>query len=768
MEKSGKKKIWRRVKKSILAFLILIAIGWAFGYLYARPVIETKIKNAFSSATGGRYELSFDQLSINYAERGIFIENLHIHPKADSLASLENTNLMELTCAQVSITQIDFLKTFLKRGFSADELELESPNFIIWRNKNDSIQKSVDTTQQQIGNLNLEKIRVKNAKVLFKNRQDNNLLFQTEKLDLFMDGFGLTPDLIPLYDHFTIESSNNSMGLFHGQEFKIEKLFLTGNNDYTGLSASGFDISEIDSSLRKALKIPDEITFSLDAISIESESLIELTQQLVKGKTHTINISKLLLTHPQIAIETKRSEHEKSTEASDNFNRVSKKLSLPSIDKIGIVDGEFLWTEYGAKKPVLQISHIHILANGLRPRMGEKVPLIYSTAEINTGKTTFTYPNTEYSFYADNVQYRSVTDSLKINHFKCLPHKSIDSFYVNKKWREDRFEFYCDTIHFHRLRIIDFAYKNAFNPGIIVFRSPELKAYTDKRLNHDPSFIKPFPLERLRQIDGDYQIGKITFKNGKATYSEKVQDSPGLGTLKLAEANMEITGLKSQTTITDTAHVAFNCTLGSGSYAEMFLDIPLFGKDEIQYARGHIKNLPFKQLNSITENTVYMGFAGGELDSAWFNFKAINGTSEGLSVFYYNNLKVKIYKLVDVPAYKTKVLFNKTFLSLAANFLINKNNPTEEGYSMPGKLSFKRDKLKGPLNFWIKTIMTGLMNTVIDDISELKDLQGEIKNLKSESKTGILSKMKANPIKKMIRKQAREAKKAIKTEDETK
>lgn len=765
MEKSGHKKIWKRVRNSIAAFLFLVAACWAFGYLYARPVIETKIKKAFASATGGRYELSFDELKISYSDQGISIKNLHIYPKADSVPALSHTNLMELECSQVSIAQISFWKTFLKKGFSAQELELENPRFSIWK-KTDTAAVAKDTSKKQMGNLELHKIRVKNAQVLFKDKLTDDILFQTEKLDMFIDGFGISPDLLPLYQHFTIESSDNSMGIFPGQHFKVDKLFLTGNNDYTGLSASGFDISEIDSSLHTYLKIPDEITFSLDAISLESESLIDLTQQLLKGRTHTIRITKLLLTHPKVAVETNRSMYE-SVAVSENFNRVSKKLALPNVEHIGIIDGEFLWTEKTEKKPVLQISHINIEANGLRPRLGEKVPLIYSTAEINVGNTVFTYPKAEYSFYADNIHYRSVTDSLKINQFKCLPHKSIDSFYVNKKWREDRFEFYCDTVQFHRLRIIDFVYKDEFNPEIIAFRRPHIKAYTDKTFNHDPSFTKPFPLARLREVQGDYNIGRIIFTNGKATYSEKVQDSPGLGTISLSNANLTITGLKKTVTVRDTAHVAFDCSFGAGSYAEMFIDIPLAGKDEIQYARGLIKNLPFKQLNSITENTVYMGFGGGELDSAWFTFKAVNGKSDGHSVFYYNNLKVKIYKPVFIPAYNKHILMGKGFMTLAANFLINKNNPTA-GYSMPGKLAFKRDPLKGPLNFWIKTVMTGLMNTVIDDISELQDLQGEIKSLKSESKTGILSKMKADPIKKMGRRQAREAKKAVKNEDETK
>ena len=761
----GGNKIGRRVIKSVIAFIVLAVSAWALAYLYADPLIESKIQNAFYRATSGRYEFTYDALEISYRDRGISIKNLHIYPKVDSLEALKNTTLLDLSCTDVSVSEIDFWKTFTGKDFVADELLMENPNLTVWNNDSIKPKAQKEKKNKHVGYLQLEKIRIKNAHALIKRKQNDRLLFETGNLNLFVDGFGISSEMIPLYSHFSLQSSNNSIGIFPNQAFKVGTLFMAGNADYTGLNASEFNITEIDSSLRKALKIPDEIKFSLDAISIESASLADLTEQLLKGETDKIVISRLLLTHPQVSIETKRKSANEPVETTEKLKTVSKKLLLPSIGKVGILDGQFEWIEPGEARPVLQIANIHFMATGVEPRLGEKIPFIYETAELHAGNTVFTYPQSEYTFSTRHVHYRSVTDSLKIDHFKVLPHKSIDSFYMDKKWRVDRFEFHCDTVHCSQLRIADFAFKNEFNPEVIVFKHPEIKAYTDKNYRHDPNHIKPFPLQRLRSIDGNYNIGKIIFQNGTIIYSEKVANSPGIGTLRVENAQLEVSNIKSQVVPTDTAYLRFSCSLGSGSYAHVDIDIPLFGEDEIQYVRGGISDLPFKELNSITENTVLMGFSSGQLDSCWFKFKAVNGKSEGNSLFYYQDLKVKIYKVVDVPSYKTKVLFNKTFLSLAANFLIRKNNPEKDGKPLLGKLAFDRDKQKGPLNFWIRTIMTGLMNTAIDDITELKDLQEEVKSLKSNSKTGLLSKMKANPIRKTIRKQARDARRATKSED---
>jgi len=747
-----------------LLLLSVSIIGWALGAFYAKPLLETKIKNAFQRSTSGKYDLTFDGLEINYSDGGLSISNLHVRPNKDSISALDSNSVIEISCSKVSVIRVNFWKTFFSKSFAAAELVLETPRVSVFALEKPKADSRKVEDEKTFGQLQLGKIKVNNASASVIDKKNGQLLFETQNLNMFVDGFDITNDLIPLYDHFTIESFDNSMGIFPGQRFRVNTLYLAGGSEYTGLNASGFDISEIDSSLRKALKIPKEITFSLDGISLESESLSNLIEQIITGKIEQIFVSKLLLKHPTVEIETGKNIQQ-TEEASEEFNSISKKLRLPSIEKLGILDGRFIWKKNGVPKPILSISNIHLSASGVKPRLGDKVPFVYSTAEISMGKILFTYPGSQYDFSANKLIYRSVTDSLKIKEFTCLANKSIDSFYMDKKWREDRIEFRCDTIEVGNSHIADFVLRNEFSPENIVFKNPIVHVYTDKRLNHEPGFFKPFPLERLRGIQAEYSIPHISFVNGKATYSEKVANSPGLGSLMIERANMLITGVKNPASRTDSAHIYFDCSFGGDSYGEIWLDIPLFGDDEIQYGTGMIKDLSFKQLNSITENTVFMGFGGGKLDSCRFSFKGINGVAEGNSVFHYNDLKVKLYKSVDVPAYKTKVLFNKTFLSLAANFLINKSNPTEKGDLLTGKIEFKRDRQKGPLNFWIKSIMTGLMNTVIDDISELKDLQEEIKSLKTSSKTGLLSKIKSTPAQKYARKQTREAKKAIRNAD---
>jgi len=760
-----RKKIIRRSKISLLTILVSGLVIYILGYFFGRPILESKLKDAFKKASAGKYVLEFADLNISYPNRGIYLSQLSIKPNPDSILSMKDADLLEMDCKEASIYGIHFFETFFSKGFSAGELKLNEPQVRLWRSGT-PVQKKKDTPRKDFGNLKLDKIRISNAKTIIKDRETDRFLFRTEQFNLFVEGFSLTKNLIPVYDHFTLETENNAITLLGGNEFIIGKLFIAGGPDYTALSAEKFDISEIEKPLRATLKIPDEIKFSLESISLEAESMRELVELIGSGHTEKIKISKLLIKAPNITLYTKIPGAGDSIEVEKEAS-IFEKLALPSIEKIGIVDGIFTYKTKRAKRPIFKAEGISFSATALRPFFRNHIPLICSNLSVSAKETQYTQPGSDYTFNVNHWNYRAATDSLLIYGLRMNPHQSVDSFHRYQKWRIDRFEFKSDTVEIQHLNLPKYASLEKFGPDTIVFKNPEFQAFNDKRLNHDPNFKKPFPLGMLRGLGGYFEIGGIHFKNGKLTYSELVANSPGKGNISMQNVDFKAVNIKHPALPGDSLHLLFSGSFGKESHAEIKVDIPLFGEDEIQHARGKIKNLNFKTLNSITENTVFLGFADGVLDSSEFWFTAKNGVSEGYSFFYYRDLKVKIYKVKEVKAYNNaKLLFNRTFLSLAANFLINKNNPDPEGYSYPGRMEFERDPLKGPLNFWIKTIMTGLMNTVVDDISELKELQEEIKGLKTQSTTGLLSKMKSDPAKRNARRMIREAKKTTKNGDE--
>jgi hypothetical protein len=755
-----RKKIKPLLKKILLglAGLFVIAITlWIIGFLFAEPFLEKQIRETFRTRAGGKYLLDFDRFSIAYQNRGIQAENVRLYVNPDSLGSFENKDVFSFSCKRILISRPHWFSTLFKRKITAEEVHLTDAKLTMDRSRT----RPEKTENKTFEGIAFYRILVNEGAAIIKEKESGRLLFSSPKFNLFCEDFSLSPGLVPTYRYFAFEGHKNAMTLFGGNELRIGDLFIAGGARYTGLNASGLDIRDVDAPLREKFKLGKEWQFSVDRISLETPSLLQMIEDLSKGKMQPLRINKLLLTRPFLHYRTRRnsvsSQQEKTTAATASL----ESFQFPQIERLGVYNGHILWTESGQKRPIVSIRELDFTITGIRSAKNRWIPLVYETCEIFTGPTEVTPSGWEYTFSADRGHYRSVTDSLAIFGIKAIPHKSVDSFHLDKSWRIDRFEFTADTLLVANTRLPKFGFDGTCSPDMVLFLNPVLKSYTDKRLQHDPSYTKPYPVEILKSIPGKFDIKLIECRNAKAEYSEKVAGTTGVGTLRMEKGLLRVMGIKSQFTDRDTVILDYSCSFGGESRGKIRVVIPLLADREIQYVSGEIHHLPFKTLNSITENTVLFGFSKGDLDSCQFRFFAENGQSRGTSYFYYNNLKVKIYKVVDVPTYGTKILMGKGFLTLAANLLINKNNPTPERYSIAGPIEFKRDKLKGPLNFWIKSIMTGLVNTAVEDISDLKDLQGEISELKTSSQSGLLSKIKSDPEKRKARRVAREARKAM-------
>ncbi|MCG9910242.1 MAG: hypothetical protein MH137_02990 [Flavobacteriales bacterium] len=739
------------MKIALAALSILFGFTWAFLFFFGNQILKSVLVTTFEKSTQGRYTFSFEEIGINITAKGFTIKNIQI--KADSSAFLKspNENWITLNSPSVKVSGISFFGILFENKTEITSIHIDTPTLFISKGIASPIKKDSLKTKEDI-RFTVHNLSVSDARFLMKENATGQFIFKADSCNLLAEDFSITGDFSPVYRYFSFDSQNTAVAVFGGNELKIGRLYLTGSQAYTGLIASELDLTEIEKPLRENLKIPDEIDFSFQGISIQSESLAELAEQLKSENSGKLKVSRLLLLSPIFILSTD-SDVEVSTEPAYKIEKVAEKINFPQIGKIGLVNGTLIWKEKHFRKPVLRASGITAMANDISPQANLNVPFLFSSAEMFGDSLEYTPPGSEYSFAFSSWKYRSATDSLTIMGFNVYPHKSLEEYYIGKKWREDRLEFTSERIDFENLNLLNYVIRGKFSPDLVLFSNPSITAYTDKRLNHDPSVIKPYPLQKIREIDGNFDINTIRFENGKITYSEKVPNSPGIGTLKVNSVNLSIHNLKSHPELNDSLTLLFEGSFGDSSVAKLKMDLPLYGDDEIQHIQGSIKNLNFKRLNSITENTVLLGFTGGTLDSCQFSFYANNGVSVGRSYFYYRNLKVKIYKVMEVPSYNSTVLMNKTFLSLAANFLINKSNPTEEGYSYPGQIAFKRDMLKGPINFWVKSIMTGLMNTVIDDISELSDLQDEIKGLKADSEKGMWGKLKSeNQRKKEARK----------------
>jgi hypothetical protein len=115
----------------------------------------------------------------------------------------------------------------------------------------------------------------------------------------------------------------------------------------------------------------------------------------------------------------------------------------------------------------------------------------------------------------------------------------------------------------------------------------------------------------------------------------------------------------------------------------------------------------------------------GEILGAKFSIYGDNDTSGGTVDIEYKDLKV------DVLSSKKEDKTN-WFLSFGANTVIRKNNLTDTRRYRQGEVYFERRKDKAFINFFVKSLLSGLQSTVAP--VTVKKEKGEGKREKGEGR----------------------------------
>jgi hypothetical protein len=141
---------------------------------------------------------------------------------------------------------------------------------------------------------------------------------------------------------------------------------------------------------------------------------------------------------------------------------------------------------------------------------------------------------------------------------------------------------------------------------------------------------------------------------------------------------------------------------------------------------GSFKQFNFADLNDVIEAFVPAKISKGVVDKIEFSGIAKNNGSSGKMEFLYHDLDVEL-QLEDKAKWKNSVL------SFAANTVVASSNP--ESKNRPPKIvkfHTERDMNKGFINVILKSVLTGLKETVLMSKENKKNYREEKKKARKE------------------------------------
>lgn len=322
---------------------------------------------------------------------------------------------------------------------------------------------------------------------------------------------------------------------------------------------------------------------------------------------------------------------------------------------------------------------------------------------LHSEKGSFKNLVEDYDLDYDRLHFDSEDSLLQIDNFKMNPRMGPQEF--SKKYKYIKV---YNKIEIKKIRLTGINHQLA-NRGLfaheLLINGITMNIYKDSRKPWSPG-RKPMPSEMLLKIPVPIALDSIKIRNGNFTFHEKKRDDtkPGL----LTGQNMNITiypftniGYKKSVKMDMDARFQLMKAADIQLHAHFYPEKPSHNFR----VTGSIARTEINVFNPILKPVAGLYIKSGICKGATLDMSGDDYVCSGKLDISYENLKLAI-----PPNGKEKNLLGKSAQVVGNLVLINTNNKSGNG---KGQIYYDRDVKRPFLNYWWKSIETGLKDSMI-------------------------------------------------------
>ncbi|WP_372638898.1 hypothetical protein, partial [Fodinibius sp.] len=242
-------------------------------------------------------------------------------------------------------------------------------------------------------------------------------------------------------------------------------------------------------------------------------------------------------------------------------------------------------------------------------------------------------------------------------------------------------------------------------------QSPELEDYLNRGIAGGPPTSKPLPFIAFRDLKTPVKIDSLRIENAFISYSEYVGDTPRAGTITFEETDAVLRSISNYpedvkggvTTTLD----AESRVMGMG-LLEAHFEFPMDTGEGFHKVSGQLHAVSMPAFNRMLEHVAFIRVDRGQLNSLEFEMTLNESQSSGTLVMNYEDFKISV---LDKQSIQQHGLMENLKTFVANNFVVRSDNTPESGMQA-GRIRFERDETKSIFNYWWKSLLSGIKNTI--------------------------------------------------------
>ncbi|HXR83477.1 MAG TPA: hypothetical protein VN722_04155 [Hanamia sp.] len=698
------------------SLLLLAGGGYFFWQKFKYKIIKNTVDSTVTQQTDSLYSIKYDSLHFDEANGDAFLKNVRITVDTNRLKRMAVENLPDLilnaTIKSVTVTGVKTAEALHGNKIQGDSVIIDDPQIFIYSLKplqrNTIFQNEAKTLYQQIlGKLDFIKVRF----VFINNLNAKSIDFYSkEKRFDFFNGKILLEDVL-------IDSAHNldtNRILFCKQAAFTVDSFFSYNHNRRELSVKKVHFMGRQKQLLfdqiSVNRFPDDQSEGVRLLDAQKLSLNGVnTNEIVKNKNlvvDTILCNEIILY--DLPVENLKISTQKITKSADStgfmnvYGVYMKHLNFPKVTFVPFAKSNYTLGNISIKVNDVKASQLIDL---------QMHPMNFTKeAEVSLASFSTASKDGSYHFYFKSISLNSLTKELKIGSFNVNPFGSESIFADKFHYQRDRFDITFKAVSLKNISMNGLLDKQLVASDLLIGNA-NAKIYRDL---HKPLEKKSragnYLSQLLLKINLPLDISNATISNAFIQYreNETVSDSVGVVTFVNSKLNVShITNIPSAIQKNNQLNISFD--------TKVLGEIPLTGNFKFSMnsshgdfaANGHTTGFDALLLNKVSIPMTLIKINSGKINSIDFDFNGNNTSAQGDFVMKYNDLKVDVLKRDKI----TNKVKKRRFISLAANFLVQNNNPGSSGLRKVNA-KYERNIYKSFFNLVWKTIFTGMKETV--------------------------------------------------------
>lgn len=243
--------------------------------------------------------------------------------------------------------------------------------------------------------------------------------------------------------------------------------------------------------------------------------------------------------------------------------------------------------------------------------------------------------------------------------------------------------------------------------------------YRDKRLPFDESRRPKMLQDMIKEIPYPIRIDSLKLINSAISYTEQplLGDTPGKITFNHINVTLKpFTNMVNANSRMPDFNIRGSASILDQGKLNIQMNYLMNHPDNQFTASGILEPFNMEVLNPVLEPLALVSIRSGKVDQFRFSMVADQKQATGQLFFGYDDLRISVLALKDGNTKEAK------FASFLANSLLLRSKNPRGKELEPDEISFQRDQKRSIVNFWWKSIFSGVRNTLgIKDNKEEKE-----------------------------------------------